>query len=51
MNLIRSLNMNLFSNAALELMHWSDCSMAFIATVNAIIIYLLRRIRKGRFRV
>lgn len=51
MNLIISLNMNLFSNGALELMHWSDCSMAFIASVNTIIIYLLRQIRNGRFTV
>lgn len=42
MSLITGLNMNLILNAAVELMHWSDCLMAFIAAFNTVIIYLLR---------
>lgn len=49
MNLMMSLNMDLFSNAALQLILWSDCLMAIIASVNTIIIYLLRQIRKQWF--
>lgn len=42
MNLITSFNVNVFLNAAQELMHWSNCLMAFIFSFNAVIIYLLR---------
>ncbi len=39
-------------NAALQLMHWSDCLMAFIDTVIiTIIIYLLRLIRTIWFKI
>lgn len=51
MNLMMSLNMDLFSNAALQLMLWSDSLMAFISNVNTIIIYLLRLIRKQWFQI
>lgn len=42
MILIMSSNVNVFLNVAQELMHWSDCLMAFIPSFNAVIIYLLR---------
>lgn len=42
MKLIMGFNVNVFLNVAQELMHWSDCLMAFIPSFNAAIIYLLR---------
>lgn len=42
MNLIMSFSVNVFLNVAQELMHWSDCLMAFMPSFNAVIIYLLR---------
>lgn len=42
MHLIINFNVDMFLNVAQELMHWSDCLMAFIPSFNADIIYLLR---------